>query len=95
MKLKGDVTSAHANSMCQLHYVYLREYMVQIMYAPLEVSAIGLRDLCGTKHSISCHVQVHTNIVDNVLIRFSSGRIREFDILPPVVCKYTQRSQMT
>ena len=34
-------------TLCQLHYVYLREGMVQIAYAPLEASAVGIREVCG------------------------------------------------
>ena len=45
-KLKGVSRYACANlTLCQLHYMYLREDMVKIVYASLEVSAIIIRDV--------------------------------------------------
>ena len=40
-------------TLCQLHYIYmyLREDVVQIAYAPLEVSAVGTRDSCTPMHN--------------------------------------------
>ena len=45
-------------TLCQLHYMYLREDMVQIvyMYVPLEASAIVIREVRG------CHNTVPTMI---------------------------------
>ena len=40
--------SACANlTLYQLHYEYLREDVVQIAYAPLEASAVVIREVCG------------------------------------------------
>ena len=48
-RFKGGMSrSACANlTLYQLHYEYLREDVVQIAYAPLEVSAALIREVCG------------------------------------------------
>ena len=44
---KLSFRSACANlTMCELHYVYLCEDVLQFTYAPLEASTIG-REVCG------------------------------------------------
>ena len=63
--------SACANlTLYQIYYVYLREDMVQIVYAPLEVSAVGIREVGSlyshsfSTDSINRHNTVPTTIYD-------------------------------
>ena len=46
-KLKGGMSRCANLTLYQLHYEYLREDVVQIAYAPLEASAIVIREVCG------------------------------------------------
>ena len=55
--------SVSANlTLCQLHYVYLREDVVQIAYAPLEASTVVVREVCSfTPVRISTNGLTHYN----------------------------------
>ena len=61
-------------TLCQLHYVYmyLREDVVQIAYAPLEVSAVGTREAAGR----SC-----TPMHDQVMVQSQHGTYNDLELL--------------
>ena len=65
-KLKGGMSQSTSTNLtlCQLYYVYLHEYVVQITYAPLEASAFGIREVSGCTpiriDSVTHHHTVYT-----------------------------------
>ena len=60
--VKGGLSwSVRTNlTLCQLHYMYLCEDVVQIMYAPLQASVIGIREVHGCT---TIHVQLTVRLV--------------------------------
>ena len=69
--LKGGMSqSACANlTLCQVHYVCLREDMVHIVYTPLEASAVVIREMRGcTPVSVRQYLQQFRTVLQGLLL---------------------------